>query len=646
MQYSKFNGPQGIVRDPSSAARAVCTDSLEKEYFKFPTIFYFVPTILSPILFSSYFYILMRSKHKEIEEVILNPSNHHHLVGVVLTGIYIALYLLSLDISAIVFNQNHNMEYVGCGKCRDINLGFLITTLFTEIIPSILYIVLLCSLCLPIPNKLMLFGYLPSNSIYNDSSTISEAKKLWAMVGFLYVPFFFVCSHMGYILVSWSTEPTKTTSAVFLAMTINFILYISFRTFYQIFKTYVGPYFTHAYMIVRGLDKLFAPIVCCCPCRNWKNENCDKFSIIGFYITFIWSIPFAGYVACSVAALYIIPLPTSPLANYIENTVQILLVFLAALVSYKIIFFELSEVNIFFKSFKKSYESGITQFKAIMTIPQNINRNAPNNGTCDSINIASFERRLSIPSFVIQFIVTVENHQNVSARLQHHNLGEIAVSNAYVDDRRITSRMLQGHPDLSFQTDGNRIICAGAEVIVPISDVGISAACIIMCFNNDANDVRNILIPPYRTTLRISANSISVYLQNNNGGNGIPICENQTINNASTIMFKDITGDNIYLTVSITDQDENKHEVKLQSFRIEVNDGNLSITSADLNPQTLGMRGNTAIATLFSHSDAYSDHANPIKAYIFPKSTEFENPLDSTGKILGKIAHRVRLTGL
>ena len=98
------------------------------------------------------------------------------------------------------------------------------------------------------------------------------------MVGFLYVPFFFVCSHMGYILVSWLTEPTKTTSAFFLAITIIFILYISFRTIYQIFKTYVGPFSTHAEMSVRFLDKACSPILCGCPCRNWKNEDCDKLS--------------------------------------------------------------------------------------------------------------------------------------------------------------------------------------------------------------------------------------------------------------------------------------------------------------------------------------------------------------------------------
>ena len=160
--------------------------------------------------------------------------------------------------------------------------------------------------------------------------------------------------------------------------------------------------------------------------------------------------------------------------------------------------------------------------------------------------------------------------------------------------------MLQSNP-LSFQTEGNPIICAGAELIVPISDVGISAACIIMCFENDANDVRNILIPPYCTTLRITANSVSVYLQNNNDGNGIAFCENQAINNATTIVFKDITRESIYHTILITDQDGNRHEVKLHSFRIEVNDGNLSIISADpINPQNLDMTGNPAITNLFS----------------------------------------------
>ena len=151
-----------------------------------------------------------------------------------------------------------------------------------------------------------------------------------------------------------------------------------------------------------------------------------------------------------------------------------------------------------------------------------------------------------------------------------------------------------------------------------------------------------ILILPYRTIFSITDNyRVSVYLHG-----GIPICVNQTINNATTIMFKDITGESIYHTVLITSQDGNECGAKLHSFRIEVDDGNISITSADLNPQNLGMSRNPAIVSLFSHTDAYSDHANPIKAYVFAKSEEFENPFDSTGRILGKIAHRARLTGL
>ena len=126
-----------------------------------------------------------------------------------------------------------------------------------------------------------------------------------------------------------------------------------------------------------------------------------------------------------------------------------------------------------------------------MTIPQIANENGSNNVTCNSINIniGSITRRLTVPSFDMEFIVIVENDQKISARLQHHNLGDIVVSKAYANGKKITSRMLQGNP-LSFQVERGQIRCAGAALIVPVSVVNISAACIIMCFN-DATGIRN-----------------------------------------------------------------------------------------------------------------------------------------------------------
>ena len=68
-------------------------------------------------------------------------------------------------------------------------------------------------------------------------------------------------------------------------------------------------------------------------------------------------------MALNVAAFYILPIPAIELADYLENIFQISLVIFAALISYKILIQEDSEIKKFFKKFHKVFKNG-TPFQA------------------------------------------------------------------------------------------------------------------------------------------------------------------------------------------------------------------------------------------------------------------------------------------
>ena len=78
----------------------------------------------------------------------------------------------------------------------------------------------------------------------------------------------------------------------------------------------------------------------------------DTFSIKAFCMSCSWGWLVVGSLAFFLSAFFVIPLPTVRLAEYIENTIQILIVVLAFLITYKVFTVEATDVQKFMRSFR------------------------------------------------------------------------------------------------------------------------------------------------------------------------------------------------------------------------------------------------------------------------------------------------------
>ena len=84
----------------------------------------------------------------------------------------------------------------------------------------------------------------------------------------------------------------------------------------------------------------------------------DNFSIEAFFKSCSWGWLVVGSLAFFLSAFFVIPLPTVQLAEYVENTTQILIVVLAFLITYKVFTVEATDVQKFMRSFRHATKDG------------------------------------------------------------------------------------------------------------------------------------------------------------------------------------------------------------------------------------------------------------------------------------------------
>ena len=182
---------------------------------------------------------------------------------------------------------------------------------------------------------------------------ISSHFNVWFVASLMLFPFFIITSHTGYILAAWLTEPDKTTSLATLATGIIFFLFIMTRALYMVGKNYNSGLTcsrnTYCAVATRLLCPFIFPILYFfseIP-SNINNSFKDKmslvsfqrFSMTGFYIAGSCGFFAVGSVALTVSAFVQIPIKTVTLPGYLQNIVQIILILITALVSYKVLNF-------------------------------------------------------------------------------------------------------------------------------------------------------------------------------------------------------------------------------------------------------------------------------------------------------------------
>ncbi len=332
MQYSKYVNNSEIVRDETSVAQSICFDDINSENFSHPSITLFLSaSLILPVAVAVPSVVTVFKCYTEIERKFINHKSRPSAIGTVITGIYITIYMLCMDIVAVSMYGSKNHEYGEIDtKTEPFSLRWSYATLIVECTASMLAVLVIIArytcislrwiiLCIFIFLLLIFlstifFPLVLIFIIFAPPVLFFWSKSNLIMISFLVVPIIFVSAHLDYIFAAWLTEPTKTTSVAIMAITIIFFLFVMSRTSYSFIKSFMYKrYYATCQKTLKLMDG------------------------IAFFITCIFTLAGVALVSLHVAAFFILPIPTASLAIYLENIVQIFLVIFGALITYKII---------------------------------------------------------------------------------------------------------------------------------------------------------------------------------------------------------------------------------------------------------------------------------------------------------------------
>ncbi len=356
MQYSKYVNNSEIVRDEISVAQSICFDDINSENFSHPNITLFLSaSLILPVAVAVPSVVIVFKYYTEIERKFINHKSRPSAIGTVITGIYITIYMFCMDIAAVSMYGSNNHEYGEIDtKNEPFSLRWSYATLIVECTVSVLAIFIIIArytctssrwiiLCIfifllliflsTIIFSLVLIFIIISITIFAPPLLFFWSKSNLIMISFLVVPIIFVSAHLDYIFAAWLTEPSKTTSVAILALTIILFLFVMSRTSYSFIKSFMYKrYYATCQTTLKLMDGL------------------------AFFITCIFTLAGVALVSLHVAAFFILPIPSVSLADYLENIVQISLVMIASLITYKILSFHESDSSKILKQLTRTNE--------------------------------------------------------------------------------------------------------------------------------------------------------------------------------------------------------------------------------------------------------------------------------------------------
>ena len=268
--YSRYGDPTSVVQDIESNAQSVCRDNLKSEYFLRTEIHLFLALIvLLPIIVMVILAVVIRSTHQYIHTELTKSSTYHPMfAGVTITGVYTLLFVLCIDLAAVIFYAKQNHEYSEDEVHGNFNLFIVCITMGMDIVVALqfLYCMLYlccsqmhkhcefekdgerhkcckccCECCLPFtlaPYFYVIFGNKKQIGRWKlqDQPNADNKLNLWVLTGTMVAPLFCIASHAGYILIAWVTEPAKSTAAFFVGLGSFLYLFIVFKQCYVAHK--------------------------------------------------------------------------------------------------------------------------------------------------------------------------------------------------------------------------------------------------------------------------------------------------------------------------------------------------------------------------------------------------------------------------
>ena len=200
----------------------------EKYFGEEARVFLVCYGIVLPIIFISVLAVIARSTHKKINSTLAKSSGYSILAGATLATTVIMLFIICADAYAVHLYVIRNHEYKDNDVHDTFNLWIVTVTLAMDSVITLQFSLFLLYMiysrhdvndrCLQtltyclIPYFYAIFGNQLLKPWDINSKDKKNARIIWVLIGLMLAPLFSISSHIGYILVAWLTEPSKTAA--------------------------------------------------------------------------------------------------------------------------------------------------------------------------------------------------------------------------------------------------------------------------------------------------------------------------------------------------------------------------------------------------------------------------------------------------
>lgn len=366
-----FTNQANVIRS-NTFARAVCASELyDIYYYSGNDSFEYIivsSSIIIPLIFIIIFSTLSKSMCGGIEP-LFEPKNHANLVALLMIGTVVSVGIFVMDVIAcyLVYSSNH--EYaLEIGSRYSINLSIVYGTLVCDI----LFIINL-------PISLFFFFY----TDYKGHNFL-KIDSNYFFLSMLVTPILCISSHLGYVMLAWLTEPSKSTTTLILFYFLFVSLFLIFRRFYRQIKNITPQRFcekiknitsqireqilcknntnehTHSNKTNEGNEQLQLE-------TNEGNEqlhhsnktnegNDTPLNIVTFCLLFLYGIVILGIAIMIFSMFASLPLASEGLVNYLFNIFQIVVILISTQFAYKLLFGKKFSLKRILESFLEEIE--------------------------------------------------------------------------------------------------------------------------------------------------------------------------------------------------------------------------------------------------------------------------------------------------
>ena len=306
-------------------------------------------------------YIIFRISLKCIEKnkapSVLHSTKRKNLVALGLLSIYITIYIFILDV--IAANIVHTSSHEYARELSPTNISFNL---------GVTYFTLACDL-LALGAVIVVFILIIIKKIKSVEGTFLSLLTATSIC---------IITHLGYIMLAWITQPSRSTTTLILYYFLFFYMYLMFRKTYKLGLRFKKSFSNYSPETESGkrIKKLFSKHTDKSETPNDPNSmempsNCDSttndnarptdsragnastpalkqkgidvclkqkgIDVCLFFLIGVLGIFFLGLAVVFVMMIYLMPLASEDLFSYLFNVIQFIIVVVSTQYAYKLV---------------------------------------------------------------------------------------------------------------------------------------------------------------------------------------------------------------------------------------------------------------------------------------------------------------------